>query len=253
MKRLSAIIFLNFKQAVRDKFFNGVVFFFFFYAAFCMLLGKLSPGHEDKVLMNAALTGIEISALLLLLFSFVSSFFREKNSKILQVYLSDFKRPAYLSGKIIGYFSICIFYLMLCSISAGIILYLNKALMSSFFIAIYFIALKLFIFLLFCSIFSCIFSTATLALLSSLFLFLASELMPAALDIVMSYGNAFQRILVRSLYHILPNMDKLDIKLLAAHGNLPSFDFLLTVSVYAIVYMFMLWCINILIFSKKEY
>ncbi|MBI4846613.1 MAG: hypothetical protein HY810_09145, partial [Candidatus Omnitrophica bacterium] len=101
MKQLAAIIFLNFKEAVRNKFFIGVVFFFFFYLLFCILLGNLSAGHTDKVLRNTGLVGIELTSIILVMFCFNFSFYNDKNSRILEVYLSNFTRKTYISGKII--------------------------------------------------------------------------------------------------------------------------------------------------------
>ncbi|MBU2044390.1 MAG: hypothetical protein KJ619_04105 [Candidatus Omnitrophica bacterium] len=253
MRKFLAISFLNFKEAVRDKFFLGVVFFFIFYLLFCIFLGKLSVGHADKVMRDAGLAGIELTAIILVIFSFTFSFFREKENRILEVYLTDFSPGICVSGKIFGYVLLCGLYLLLSAIAFGGLLYLNQAFNLASLVALYPLFLKIVIIIFLASLFSTLFSSATTALLSLLFVYVGAELIPSALAIVKAYGAPVQKVFIKFIYLFFPNMDKLDIKSLAVYGKLPDYRFFLGITIYALVYCLFLWLINLLIFQKKEY
>jgi len=252
MKRVLSIAFLNFREATRNKLFFGVIFFFIFYLAFCILLGRLSPGEEEKVLRNAGLVGIELTALILVIFNLIFSFYREKDSRILEVYLSDFSPSTYIAGKTVGHFLICLFYLFLSGIAYSLLLFFHRGFNLSVLAGVFAIFFKLSIVISFSLLFCCLFSSSSLALLCSLFLYAAAEAAPSALRIVNTYGDKVQRFILNALYAILPNMDKLDIKAFVVYGKLPSVEFFTLIISYTIIYLFILWLVTVLAFQKKE-
>lgn len=253
MKQIISICLLNFKEAVRNKLFLGVVFFFVFYLAFCIFLGKLSVGHTDKVLRDTGLAGIELTSVILVIFSFTLSFFKEKETRILEVYLSNFKKSAYLSGKLAGYFLISAFYLFFSAIALVVILSLYASLNLASLIALYPLFLKLAVIICFTSIFSYLFSSPVLALLSSMFLYTAMQFSTSALNIIEAHGSVPQKFIVKVCYFLLPNADKLDIRPLAVWGEIPHSDYFVWVTFYVFVYILFLWLINLFVFQKKEY
>jgi hypothetical protein len=253
MKKFFSISFLNFLETAKDKFFFGIIFFFIFYLAFCIFLGKLSVGHADKVLRDAGLAGIELSAIILIVFSFVLNFFREKENRILEVYLSNVSRSTCISGKIAGYILLSFFYLCFSALGFGAALWLYNSFTKAVFLAVYFIFLKTAIIIGFAALFSCLFSSAVLALLCTLFVYIGSEMLPSAVSIIEAYGNNVQKIFVKALYLFLPNMDKIDIKALAVYGKFPTWEQISWITFYCLLYTLFLWLINLFIFRRKEY
>lgn len=253
MRKILALAFLNFKQEIRERLFFGVVFFFIFFLALCVLLGKLSVGESEKVLRNAGLAGIELTALILVIFSLTFSFYKEKESRILEIYLSHFSRTSYISGKLAGYLLICLFYLLLSGFGYLLLLFVFDAFNFAPIIGFYPLFLKLSIIISFCLVFCCLFSSPLMALLCSLFLYMGSEMASPALKIILLGANKVQIALFRGLYYLLPNMDKLDIKSLVVYGKLPPLGFFLLLSLYALIYILFLWWIAQFIFLRKEY
>lgn len=253
MRRIASVALLNFWQAIRDKLFLGVVFFFIFFLAFCALLGKLSPGETGKVLRNAGLAGIELTALILVVFSLTFSFYREKDSRILEIYLTNFSRTAYISGKLGGYLLISVFYLVLSAIGYILLLCFYKAFLWQPIIGLYPLFLKLSIIVGFCLVFSCLFSSPVIALLSSLSLYFAGEMAHPALKIISLQAGGLKVFLFKCLYYLLPNMDKLDIKSLVVYGKIPDLNFFLLISLYSFGYILFLWLIARFIFTRREY
>lgn len=253
MREVFAVAQLNFKQEIREKLFYGVVLFFVSFLAFCVLLSKLSVGESEKVLRSAGLAGIELSGIILVIFSLIFSFYRERDSRILEVYLANFSRGQYISGKFIGYLLILLIYLVLASAGYALILFLHQAFAWQIIAAIYFMFLKLSIVIGFALAFACLFSSPVIAILCSFFSYFTAEAASSALKIILLQGNLFQVIVFKGFYYCLPNMSKLDIKALVAHGRLPDLNFFLLGSLYACAYLICLWLVARYIFLKKEY
>lgn len=253
MRKTLAILNLNFKQAVRDKFFLGAGFFFFFYLAFCLLLENLSPGESEKVLRNAGLSGIELTAVFLSIFSFTFSFHREKETRILEVYLTDFPRASYLTGKLLGYLLVSLFYIIFCAAGYSGILIARGSFHPACLAALYPVFLKTALVIGWTSVFSCLFSSWMAAILCSFSMYIAVELLPAALKIISTSGGVFEKSLAGLLRAFLPAFGMLDIKAAAVYGQLPPASFFLLITLYTIIYGLFLWTISLGIFQKKEY
>ncbi|MEK7122775.1 MAG: hypothetical protein AAB855_02860, partial [Patescibacteria group bacterium] len=210
MRKARAIAWLNLKQGLREKLFYGVLFFFASFLAFCALLGELSVGESEKVIRSAGLAGMELSGLILVVFSLIFSFYRERDSRILEIYLTNFSRGQYISGKLIGYLLILLIFLGLAAAGYALILLLYQAFAWQIIAGIYFLFLKLSIVTGFTLFFACLFSSPALALLCSLFSYFAAETAHSALQIILRQGSTLQAVFFKGLYYCLPNMDKLD-------------------------------------------
>ncbi|HCD37290.1 MAG TPA: hypothetical protein DEQ77_00905 [Candidatus Omnitrophica bacterium] len=91
------------------------------------------------------------------------------------------------------------------------------------------------------------------SILCSFSLYIAVELLPAALKIISTYGGAWEKLFISVLRAFLPAFGRLDIKAAAVYGQLPPASFFLLITLYAAIYGLFLWTINLFIFQKKEY
>ena len=253
MRKFISISFLTFKGAIRDKFFLGIVFFFISYLFFCVFLGKLSVGHTDKVMRDTGLIGIELTTIILIIFTFILSFFRERESRFLEVYLTHFSPATYLGGKIFGFLLLVLFYLSLSAVGFALILKLHGAFHYTALLAVYPIFLKAVIVICLSCLFSCLFSSAIVTLLCTLFLYLTAEMVPTALAIVQAYSGKTQQMLMQALYAFLPNMDKLNINAFALAEKAPGGQYFFWITLYTLAYGLFLWLISLFIFQRAEY
>ena len=221
-----SIASLNTLQGIREKSFWVAVLFFIFLLLFSVFLGELAIGEEVIVLRNISLCAIELSGLLLIVFGLVYNFYREKESRLKEVYLSSFSPLTYLAGKLLGFILLCALYILLTLLLSIFILTLNSAFDWYIFLGGYGIFLKLSIFcglaLFFCSLFE----YPTLTSLATLFTYIGSELSSSALKIVSVSKSIFTQFLFQLLYHILPNADKIDLKTKAIYAENPHPYFL---------------------------
>src|SRR3989338_2073960 len=252
MKKLIQLTLLNFLQGSREKIFWLVFFFYLFILAVTFFMGILSVGETAAVLRSAGLLGIEIIGLLLIAFSLTFGFHQEKDNHMPELMSVYFSRPVYIGSKLLSYLFICLFYLILAGLGLSAILIFNKAFAFYNLIVIFSIFLKLSIITGFALVFSVLFGSALMAFISTLSIYIASEVSKEALRIVSVSGNKILKSFFDILYYILPNMDKLDLKTAAVYGKLPPFAYLTGITSYTIIYILFLWLLAALIFLKKE-
>jgi len=253
MKKILPIALLNLTQGIREKTFWLTGFFFLFLLIFSSFLGELSIGEKEIVLRSVMLSSIEISGLLLIIFGLVFSFYREKDSRLQEVYLSYFSPTNYLTGKLLGFISICFIYIFIASILGTIVFLLNKVFLWQLFLGSYGIFLKLSIFCSSCLLFSAMFSSPLFASIVTIFFYVGSELSYNALKIANLSENILMKIFLKASYHLLPNVDKINLKSIVIYGESVPLSHLIHITVYAFLYCAFCLALTIFVFKKKEH
>lgn len=252
MKKLFSITALNLLQGIKEKIFWLVIFFFIFILGMTFFMGILSTGETNSVLRSAGLSGIEIMGILLVVFSLIFNFYKEKDSAITELFLVHFSKSVYLGGKFLGYIFICVVYLILASLGWSLILIINQAFSWYVLAGVFMILLKLSIIIGMALVCCCFFTSPLIAFISTFFLCAAGEFSQSAVRIMALNQDKLSSRAFQFLYYILPNMDKFDIKSQIIHESLPSFNYFMGIIIYTFTYTIFLWCLSVFIFSKKE-
>jgi hypothetical protein len=252
MRKVIAFTILNFLQGIRDKLFWLVIFFFVFILGVTFFMGILSVGESVPVLRSSGLSGIEFSAIMLVVSSLIFNFYREKDSRLTEFLLSHFSRPEYIAGKLCGYLLIGLFYISLAGAGWSIVLVLNSAFSFQLLAALFALYLKISIITAVALVLSCLFSSYTMAFFSTLFVYIASEVSRDALKIISYSQHSLLKYFFKGVYYLLPNMDKLDIKSAVVFNNMPTPGYFLWISLYSVIYVLLLWAMATYIFLKKE-
>jgi hypothetical protein len=251
--RLVSFVVLNFCEGVREKIFWGVVFFFFFLLGLSFFLSMISVGESTRVLRGAGLSAMEAGGIILLVFSFTFGFYRDRNGRILEVYLSCIPRHVYTASKVCAYLLISLVYLILAGALWAGILAANGAFFWQFWAGLFSIFLKLSVLILLNLVFCCLFTSPVLALLSTLFLYACGEIVSEAARLSAVYVKGqFSSALLAVLKYILPNLDKLDLKSRLLYAQIPTAGYLGLVTLYTFLYCLFLWILGTWIFSRKK-
>lgn len=253
MRNILSVGLLTFKEGVREKVFYGIWVLFLFILFLSFLLSQMAYGEQAKVLRDVGLAGIELTGLIVVIFFMVNSFYRERETKMLEVYLVKFSRFEFILGRFLGSGLIIIVFLMLGIGSFSVLLFAKKAFYFSLILGVYFIFLKLLIILAFGLLFSTFISSPVLAYLLSLVMYITGSSMRNALEIINQEGSHFSRVLFKYFYYLLPNLDKLEIKLLVSYGNFPHIPQVFFGTLYTIVYVGFLLTLTLFIFQNKEW
>jgi hypothetical protein len=251
MKRIIAFTLLNLIKGLREKIFYGLLFLLIFFLGLSLFLSTLSVGENSHVLMSAGLSAIEITGLLLLIFSLTFGFYGDRNEKMLEVYLSYFPRYVYTASLFLAYVILAFFYLLITGALFILVLLLNFAFSWAALAGIFSIALKLSIVVGINLLFCCVLDSPAMALLTTIFIYTASQIAGQTLRLSALSGQPWQQVFFKFLYYLLPNMDKLDIKYQVIYQQLPGAGFFAFISVYTAVYCLFLWALSTKAFSKK--
>ena len=253
MRKWLSITGITLMQGIRTQTFwlTGLLFVFLLFVAF--VLRVLSIGQRDLMLRSFGLSAMEISALLLVVYGFAFSFFRERDSRLQMIYLTFVSPGQYLFGKLAGICLTVLLYLGLASLFSAGLLVFEHAWSWSFCLGVYSIFLKLCIVCAFCILFSALFSSPVFASLMTVFLYVASELSYYPLAVMKASASELTHGFYRVLYHLLPNLDKLDLKSQAIYGNVVSEWYLVQISLYTLFYASVVFFVALTLFSRKEH
>lgn len=252
MKRSFVLALGLFFQAIRDKVFGMVVLFFLFLLGFAFFLGQLSVGETATVLQAAGFSGIEFSALILVIVSLCVTFYREKEMRLTEIVLVNVSPQAYLGARLAGYIMLLAVYIMLAGAGFAAVLGFSGALTFKIFAGLAGILLKTSLIAGCALAFCCIFSSYILAIISSVFIYLAAEAAPEAARLSAVSHSQAARIFLKTFAHALPAMGKLDMKMQVIFGQLPSPGYWAITVAYTCLYLLFLWSVATLCFIRKE-
>ncbi|HRZ14307.1 MAG TPA: hypothetical protein P5110_02245 [Candidatus Omnitrophota bacterium] len=252
MRKIFYFALLTVKQATREKSFWLGWFLLIALIGFALFLGELTAGEKEIVLRNAQFSFIELSGLFLIVFGFIYGFYREKETRLQEVYLTCFSRPVYLCGKLLGYIVSCGMYILLASLLCSVFLWANHAFIWQLFWGSFSIFLKLSILCGVSLVFSCLFEFPLMASVSTLFVYVSGETAYNAFKIIKESAHPVSKMLFTAVYHLLPSADKVDFKYPALYGDSPAVTRLLLVTAYAGAYVLFTYCLANVIFERKK-
>jgi Cu-processing system permease protein len=256
-RRISTIAFHTFKQSVRDKVLYNLVFFAVIMIAASLLVGGISIGIEQIILVNLGLSAILVFGVLIAIFIGISLVSREIERKTLYNVLSKpVARWEFIVGKYLGLFFTLI-------VNTGIMtagFYLTLFYQAPHFErldvasleAVYFIVLELALVVGVALFFSCI-SSPALAALFTLCFFVIGNLLNDLRWYGLQSGSAAIKQLTSVLYYLFPNFRDFNIISEVAHGMLVPGRLLISNSLYALLYAVVLVSASIMIFEEREF
>jgi len=256
MRRVGVVALNTFREAVRDRVLYNLVFFALLMMAAAIVVGQISIGIEDSVIVSLGLSAISVIGLLIAVFIGVALVSKEMDKRTLYALLAKpVRRWEFLLGKFGGL--VLTLAVNTAAMALGLLLvmlYVKHSLERSdaaVLVAVYFILLKLALVIALALLFSC-FTTSLLAILYTAGLYIVGlyvqELKNLPVD-VMSPGAAQ---LTKWLAYLLPNFENYNVMALAAHGRSIPGALILQNTVYTVVYCAVVLCVAAVVFSRKN-
>jgi ABC-type transport system involved in multi-copper enzyme maturation permease subunit len=256
MKRAGVVALNTFREAVRDRVLYNLVFFALAMMAASIIVGQISIGIEETVIVTLGLSAISVIGLLISVFIGVGLVSKEMDKRTLYALLAKpVRRWEFLLGKFGG------LVLTLAVNTAAMGLGLFLALMyvkqtiergdATVLVAVYFIWLKLALVVALALLFSC-FTTPLLAILFTAGIYIAGLYVQELRDLpkeVMSPGMAA---FTKWFSYLLPNFENYNIMAMAAHGRAVPGSFVLQNTVYTILYCAIVLAGAMLVFSRRN-
>jgi len=256
MNRVTVVAWNTFREAVRDRVLYNLVFFALVMIAAAILVGQISIGIEQMVIVTLGLSAISVIGLLIAVFIGVGLVSKEMDKRTLYALLAKpVRRWEFLLGKFGGL--LLTLGVNTAAMAAGLFVALSyvkhpvERADLAVLVAVYFILLKLGLVVALALLFSC-YTTPLLAILFTVGLYVSglfvlemrtyhSERMSQALQMVL-----------RWLSYVLPNFENFDVMASAAHGRDIPGALILQNTAYAALYCAILLAAASVIFSRRN-
>jgi ABC-type transport system involved in multi-copper enzyme maturation permease subunit len=222
--RRAGIVALNtFREAVRDRVLYNLVFFALAMIAASILVGQVSIGIEEMVIVTLGLSAISVIGLLIAVFIGVGLVSKEMDKRTLYALLATpVRRWEFLLGKFGGL--VLTLTVNTAAMAAGLFLALRLVKQDTehvegpVLVAVYFILLKLALVVALALLFSC-FTTPLLSILYTAGLYIAGLFVTEMRNFQSETMSRALQTLLRWLSYLLPNFENFDVMAAAAHGR----------------------------------
>jgi len=241
-------------QNIRHKILNVLVVFTLLMVLAGLGLTALSPGAEQRVILDTGLAGLEIFGFLVVVFSMAVLNFEETDMRTIWLVLSKpVGRAGFLLGKFLGLIYTLGLNLLLMSVVLLIIGWIGTVPIDQFFPATVILTFfELVIFIAVAIFFSVISSSVINGLVFSLFAFLIGH-MAQYLKLLVKSADPVLRTVVYFFYYLLPNLEYFNVKDAVYMTGIDfSWIYVVKAALYGIIYSSFLMLISTAIFRRRE-
>jgi ABC-type transport system involved in multi-copper enzyme maturation permease subunit len=256
MKNIAAVALNTFREAVRDRVLYNLVFFALLMMGAAILVGQISIGIEEIVIVSLGLSAISFIGLLMAVFIGVGLVSKEMDKRTLYALLAKpVRRWEFLVGKFAG----LVFTLAVntAAMAAGLflaLLYVRHSLQPSdlgLLVAVYFILLKLAIVVALALLFSCS-TTSLLSILYSAGFYIAGSFVQQMRTLRSDLAGPATAAIMRWLSYLLPNFENFTVTGSVAHGVAIPRALILQNTLYAALYCAVVLTGAAIIFSRRN-
>ncbi len=253
--RIWTIAFNGFQEVIRDRILYIMGFFALLLIMAQRLLPEIAVGTDEKIFLDFGLGAIDILGAIVAIFVGTTLINKEIEKKTVLVLIpKPISASEFIIGKHLGLTavltvmvsSMTAFYLIMMTL-AGISYPLN-----SLIIAILFLLIQLSLIIAISLTFG-VFTSSILATLLSFGVYLMGNFSRDLLQLGKISNNESIKIFTETLYVILPDLSRLNLKNEAVYNLLPSNSELLGHGLYGILYTVVLLTITIIIFSRRQF
>jgi ABC-type transport system involved in multi-copper enzyme maturation permease subunit len=256
MKRAGIVALNTFREAVRDRVLYSLVFFALLMMAAAILVGQISIGIEDTVIVTLGLSAISMIGLLIAVFIGVALVSKEMDKCTLYALLAKpVRRWEFLLGKFGGL--VLTLAVNTAAMALGLLvvmLYVKHSLERSdagVLVAVYFILLKLALVVALALLFSC-FTTPLLAILFTVGLYIVGLYVQELRDLPFDMMSPAMSSFTKWLSYLLPNFENFNVMAMAAHGRAVPGALILQNTLYAVIYCTIVLTAAAAVFSRRN-
>ena len=256
MRKVWTVAANTFREAVRDRVLYNLVFFALLMMAAAILVGQISIGIEQSVIVSLGLTAISVIGIFIAVFIGVGLVSKEMDKRTLYALLAKpVERWQFLFGKFVGL--VLTLAVNTAAMTVGLYLALwavkHRLAGSDWYLisAVYLILLKLALIVALAMLFSC-FTTPFLAILYTLGLYVAGLFAEELRTMkAISLSDSTMR-MFRAISYMLPNFENFNVMGAVAHGRAVEVTLLLRDTGYALLYSLMVLAAAAMVFSRRN-
>jgi ABC-type transport system involved in multi-copper enzyme maturation permease subunit len=256
MRRAGIVALNTFREAVRDRVLYSMVLFALMMMAAAVVVGQISIGIQNIVIVTLGLSAISVIGLLISVFIGVGLVSKEMDKRTLYALLAKpVRRWEFLLGKFGGL--VLTLAVNTAAMGLGLLLvmfYVKESLQKSdavVLVAVYFILLKLALVVALALLFSC-FTTPLLAILFTVGLYIVGLYVQELRDMPLELMSPAMSSFTKWLSYLLPNFENFNVMGMAAHGRAVPGALILQNTLYAVVYCAVVLTAAAAVFSRRN-
>ncbi|MGI0488314.1 ABC transporter permease [Pantanalinema rosaneae CENA516] len=244
-----------FREVIRDRVLYLIGLFAIFLLLAARLLPEISAGTQNKIILDLGLAAMGLLGLVIAVFVGTGLVNKEIEKRTVLVLIAKpISRAEFIVGKHLGLSAVLAVLVATMTIIYWGVLWLYQVPFPAASIAVS--SLYLFLQLSLITAVAIAFGVFTSSLLATLLTFGIYFMGSFSRDLVtlgkLSKNPAIENV-TNTIYLVLPDLARLDLKNQAVYGQLPSPELLLTNLGYAVLYMIVLLAIATLIFSRRQF
>ena len=246
----------TFREAVRDRVLYNLVFFALLMMGAAILVGQISIGIEQSVIVSLGLTAISVIGIFIAVFIGVGLVSKEMDKRTLYALLAKpVERWQFLLGKFAGLVMTLIVNTGAMTVGLYIALWTVKHPLQKsdgyLIVAVYLILLKLALIVALAMLFSC-FTTPFLAILYTLGLYVAGLFAEDLRTMQALTLSASTMKMLKGISYLLPNFENFNVMGAVAHGRGVPGTLVAQNTAYTLLYGAMVLAVAAMIFSRRN-
>ena len=253
--RVWAVAKNGFQEIIRDRILYFISFFSLLLILASRLLPEIAAGTDEKILLDFGIGSIALLSVVIAIFVGTGLINKEIEKRTLLMLIpKPITRSELIVGKHLGLLAV-----LGVTVSIMMLIYLGMLSFSNIsypliplIIAAVYLPLELALIIAVAIVFG-VFTSSILATLLSFGVYLMGHFSQDLVELGKISDNENIQNLTNSLYVILPDLSRLDLKNEAVYGLLPNNTELLTHGLYGILYTVLLLSIAMTIFAQKEF
>ena len=253
--RVWAIAKNGFQEIIRDRILYFISFFSLLLILASRLLPEIAAGTDEKIMLDFGIGSIALLTVVIAIFVGTGLINKEIEKRTLLMLIpKPITRSELILGKhlgLLGVLTVTVAIMMLIYLGMLSFSSINYPLIPLSIAAIY-LLLELALLIAVAMVFG-VFTSSILATLLSFGVYLMGHFSQDLVELGKISKNASIEKLTSSLYVILPDLSRLDLKNEAVYGLLPNYTELLTHALYGMLYTTLLLLIAMTIFAQKEF
>jgi hypothetical protein len=253
--RIWAIAANGFREVIRDRILYVIAFFAIFLALALRLLPEISVGADGKIFLDLGLAATSLLGAIVAIFVGTGLINKEIEKKTVLVLIpKPISRTEFIVGKHLGLSAVLAVMITIMTIIYLGMLYWAKIpfSLSSILLSQAFLFLELAVLTAVAILFG-VFTSSILATLFSFGVYFMGHISKDLLKLGAITKNENIETLTKSLYLVLPNLERFNLKNDAVYGLLPANSELFSTLLYGILYIVLLLTLANLIFSRRQF
>ena len=253
--RVWAIAKNGFQEIIRDRILYFVSFFALLLILASRLLPEIAAGTDDKIMLDFGIGSIALLSVVIAIFVGTGLINKEIEKRTLLMLIpKPISRSELIVGKhlgLLGVLTVTVAIMMLIYLGMLSVSNISYPLVPLSITAIY-LLIELALLIAVAMVFG-VFTSSILATLLSFGVYLMGHFSQDLVELGKISNNESIKKLTSSLYVVLPDLSRLDLKNEAVYGLLPSNTELLTHALYGVLYTILLLLIAMMVFAQKEF